>query len=959
MVNSQNCIVIFALAIQAVPAMAMAPLTGGADEISAIEAHPNGRGGTIVLRGSHAPVFSVFRLTDPDRIVVDLAGADVSKATAPEHPAIVGLGTVSAVQFQKGDVRVGRVVLAADPTLAYEVKVVRNDVLIALTSGASAPAPLPVDDGDSNAPPKSAVSVTGEPTVAPDAPFPDVHLIDRQVDVVKGHRKLGRRVLSAWGGDRSRLAIKTDGAVGNVTVLRLRDPSRVAVDLEGFDVKGARSLTTGTEISVRFGKTDAGARVVFDLAGAEVPRFAVKRTSAGLMLLAETATPTPAPPAVVAVTSPRTAIVEHSPASEPKAKAPALTSVAAPGMTAQLDARPPPAPSSTPPAAKTITVVAEPVVVPIRHRAIMPSPRAVEPAASAEVADLRVTGDGAQQQVVIELPAGCDVGRPASLEGNGFELAVHGASIPDRLRRTLDASAFGGPVATVSSFNVGRGEARIVIAAAPGTRQELTRDGNSLTWKFTGKLPRPGAVPSSEGAQVDAHVDQAAPQVAGFTTAAADNGADLPKRTRYTGRRISLEFKDIDIQNLLRLFADISHKNVVVSDDVKGKVTIALRNVPWDQAFDLILKTHGLGKEESGNILRVAPVSELEKERKEALDAQKARAQLEPLRVRLIPVNYALAGDVSDKIKDVLSERGVVTVDGRTNVLIVKDIAENLAKAEGMVRNLDTQTPQVLIESRIVEASTQYNREIGIQWGGNAGFAPNTNNSTGLVFPSTATVTGAAGGSPNAGTAANPNFAINLPAAIGQGAGGGLGFIFGSAGGAFNLNLRLSALEANGVVKTVSAPKVATIDNAEASISQGVSIPFAQVSAAGVQTAFIEARLELKVTPHVTSDGSVLLKISATNNQPNAGITGANGQPSISRKEAKTQMLVKDGDTTVIGGIYTRATGVSTNQVPLFGQIPILGWLFKHRADSDQRTELLVFITPRILNRQQVVTAGN
>ena len=160
-------------------------------------------------------------------------------------------------------------------------------------------------------------------------------------------------------------------------------------------------------------------------------------------------------------------------------------------------------------------------------------------------------------------------------------------------------------------------------------------------------------------------------------------------------------------------------------------------------------------------------------------------------------------------------------------------------------------------------------------------------------------------------------------------------------------------------MKTVSAPKVATLDNQEATISQGVSIPFAQVSAAGVQTAFIEARLELKVTPHVTSDGSVLLKISATNNQPNSGITGANGQPSISRKEAKTQMLVRDGDTSVIGGIYTRQTGVSINQVPLFGNIPILGWLFKHRSDTDARTELLVFITPRILNRQQIVASGN
>jgi type IV pilus assembly protein PilQ len=275
-----------------------------------------------------------------------------------------------------------------------------------------------------------------------------------------------------------------------------------------------------------------------------------------------------------------------------------------------------------------------------------------------------------------------------------------------------------------------------------------------------------------------------------------------------------------------------------------------------------------------------------------------------------------------------------------------------------MVRNLDTQTPEVLIESRIVEAATNFTRQMGIQWGGQGGFAPEFGNSTGLVFPSSAVVAGAAGQSPNGGTAATPNFAVNLPAAIGPGSGGGLGFIFGSAGGAFNLNLRLSALENNGLVKTVSAPKVATLDNQEAAISQGLSIPFSQVSAAGVQTTFVEARLELKVVPHVTADGSILMKISASNNQPNSGITGANGQPSISRKEAKTQMLVKDGDTTVIGGIYTRSTGLQVSEVPFFGQIPILGWLFKTRTDNDQRTELLIFVTPRILNRQQVVSAG-
>ena len=182
--------------------------------------------------------------------------------------------------------------------------------------------------------------------------------------------------------------------------------------------------------------------------------------------------------------------------------------------------------------------------------------------------------------------------------------------------------------------------------------------------------------------------------------------------------------------------------------------------------------------------------------------------------------------------------------------------------------------------------------------------------------------------------------------------------VFGSAGGAFNLNLRLSALENNGIVKTVSAPQVATIDNKEATIGQGISIPYSQTSLQGVNTIFIEAKLELKVTPHVSADGSILLKIKATNNQPNPQLTGANGQPSVSKREAETEVLVKDGETTVIGGIYTRQTSNRRSAVPFFGKIPILGFFFRNEAEQDDHTELLIFITPRILNRQATAVAG-
>ena len=300
-----------------------------------------------------------------------------------------------------------------------------------------------------------------------------------------------------------------------------------------------------------------------------------------------------------------------------------------------------------------------------------------------------------------------------------------------------------------------------------------------------------------------------------------------------------------------------------------------------------------------------------------------------------------------------------MTVDKRTNVLIVKDVLENLIKAEGLVRTLDTETPQVLIEARIVEANTQYLREVGIQWGGQLGFSAANGNPTGLPFPSDVTVAGGADDNltQTVGTANPGRFAVNLPAAVGTGSGGALGFIFGSAGGSAQLNLRLSALENKGAVKIVSAPKITTLDNNKAKIGQGVSIPISVVSAAGVNTMFVEAKLELEVTPHITQEGSVLLSIKVKKNEPDFSRTGAKGDPTILKKEAETQVLVRDGDTTVIGGIYTRKTSDTYAGIPVLGHIPILGWFFRSSQYNDERTELLIFITPRIVNRLQATVS--
>ena len=322
-----------------------------------------------------------------------------------------------------------------------------------------------------------------------------------------------------------------------------------------------------------------------------------------------------------------------------------------------------------------------------------------------------------------------------------------------------------------------------------------------------------------------------------------------------------------------------------------------------------------------------------------------------------MPVNYASAQDLTGQISGLLSQRGSVTVDDRTNTLIIKDIAQNLDSIRTLVESLDSQVPQVLIEARIVETSNNFQKQIGIQWGGSFGFSQANGNPTGLIFPS---VLGVAGGAtdnqtPTAGTSSTPNFAVNLPAPVGAGQGGGIGLTMGSVGGAVNLNIRLTALETAGQARIISSPKILTLDNQEASISQGTSIPISVVSAAGVQTQFVQAVLELRVTPHVTPDGNIRLAIQASKNEPDFQNTGASGDPTIIRRQAQTELLIKDGDTTVIGGIYTRNSGQSLSAVPFLHKIPILGFFFKTRSQSDNRAELLIFITPRIVNRAEAL----
>jgi type IV pilus assembly protein PilQ len=433
------------------------------------------------------------------------------------------------------------------------------------------------------------------------------------------------------------------------------------------------------------------------------------------------------------------------------------------------------------------------------------------------------------------------------------------------------------------------------------------------------------------------------------------------QQRRFTGRRIDLDLKDADIHNVLRLVSDVGRVNIVTADNVSGTVTIRMRNVPWDQALETVLQAKGLGMVRQGNMIRVAPIADLNKERELEIARRKNEQQLAPIETRLIPINYADAADMQARAKDMLSPRGSLSVDERTNVLIARDVAGNLNQIEELTRSLDTQTPQVLIEARVVEATSRYLRDVGIQWGGDATFSAATGNPTGLVFPSAVGIAGGAsdaqtptaGLSPFNNRVANPNFAVNLPAIVGTGQGGAIGLTFGSINNTVNLGVRLSAAESSGMLRIISSPRILTLDNREARISQGTLIPFSQISAQGVQTTFQEAKLQLLVKPHVTSDGSVAMHVKINRDEPDFNQTSARGDPTILKREAETDLLIMDGHTAVIGGIFTRNTGRNLDQVPLLGDIPVIGLLFQRRRASDTRSELVIFLTPRIVNRAE------
>lgn len=552
-------------------------------------------------------------------------------------------------------------------------------------------------------------------------------------------------------------------------------------------------------------------------------------------------------------------------------------------------------------------------------------------ASSIEKVDFRRGTDGSGRILVRTT----DASTQASLKQEGGRIVVEfpRTSVGDDQARRYDVVDFATPV---SSFDVTRTAtgARIVVAAAGEYEQMAYQTDRDYVLEVR---PRPKA------AVVD------------------------PTKKEFKGERLTLNFQDIETRAVLQLLAETSGQNIVVSDTVQGNVTLRLQNVPWDQALDIVLRTKGLDKRQEGNVIYVAPAEELAAREKQLLESQKAMTELAPVRTEYLQVNYAKASDLAALIRtqgkaSLLSERGSVSIDERTNTLLLQDTADRLADIRRLVSTLDIAVKQVLIEARIVIVSDDFSRSLGVRFGG--AFVGNYGSSDGLMYMGSQGLNSADGErgpiiSPNGpgGVGIDGNqvatppvpdrYLVNLPIANPAGR-----LALTLLDSDYVVDLEITAAQSEGRGEIVSAPRVITANGKEASIEQGVEIPYQESASSGATTTqFKKAVLSLKVTPQITPDDRVILDLTVNKDSVGQVVPSATGGfvPSIDTREITTQVLVNDGQTVVLGGILETERRDTVNKVPYLGNIPGLGVLFRSKQKTDNKDELLIFVTPKIL----------
>lgn len=853
---------------------ASAPVT-----LQSLQMQGDGVGSELVIAASVPPTYTSYKTSAPQRLVVDFSQAIPVDSLAE---STFNKGPVKAVTFKRFDTDAG-VLTRMEIFLTQDVDPVitpSTDKIGELRIS------FPGFKPDVTAPPAKQESTTvaqAEASPAPVSPKPEPV---KEVAPSATHEAVVpvvTDVVAQAGG----IAIVTQAPVVDYKTFRLNKPERLVVDILNAKLNMPNKLVQLNAASVstaRVGSYPDKVRVVFDAINGVLPEVSFDKTQTGLMVLFAAAAQNneKQQPAVAAVTQPEKRNV-------------------------------------TPPVKEQVAPPSKEVVSKI----------------SAQVAslDFQVLGD--TSRVTVKVVGSPQIEEPVKSSGS-VSFRIKNAQLPRNLQRSLEAREFTSPVLRITPVQVKTktgNDILVRVALKMDSGYELRREADLVYLD----IKHPAAMAKSAEPAKGATAQKAssangsnAPSAVEQVEKVAEQAAPASGKTRYSGRKVTLEFADAEVRKIFQLLSEVSNKNFVLGDEVTGTISLKLVNVPWDQALDIILDTKGLDKREEGNIILIRGKGKFKSLLDEEMEIRKSTLKSEPLQTAMFDVNYADLSSIVSQFTSIKTDRGLISQDQRTNKVIVKDVKSAVDDMRKILASLDVPEKQVMIEARIVEASSTFTQSLGVNWGlhyrdGSAAIAGINSMDTNFGgLASTAPSSSGVNGSPGAAA----------------------GISFGTLSSNIKLDLRLNAAVSAGLVRIVSTPRVATLNHKSAKITQGQQIPYTASTSDKIETKFVEAALALEVTPHINPNGTVVMKIDAKNDSP--GSTG--NPPAINKKQATTEMMLRDGETTVIGGIFVESESNNDDGVPYLSDVPWLGGLFKSNESKRSRNELLIFITPRIIN---------
>ncbi|MDD2898462.1 MAG: type IV pilus secretin PilQ [Desulfuromonadaceae bacterium] len=865
--------------------------------IESVVASGEGSSAELTIRLTSPATYTSYKTASPLRLVIDFSQVTQGNISAP---IVINRGNFKTVTASRFDTDAGvltrmEIELVSDSEAVISTLPARpNELIISF-------------------PQIAETAVTAEVAKPVEKPVIPANTQPAVSELISVGNENPNKTLTGISVNKNVLLLEIDGAINEFKTFRLNKPERFVVDL--LNVKSGLAsrlvpLNASGVASARIGLYPDKVRVVFDAVGGTFPEAIAAKNASGVQIT----------------------LGDKSAEENANTK---LSSVAA-----AVSSEDKSTPISKTPEQVGLPEAIKPAIV----NQVLPdkkTPAAIKPKTTPGLASIEMIDFQALEgisRISVKVNGEINVDTPVKSAGY-VTFIIKNSILPKNLQRSLETRSFVSPVLRITPLTVKNKKStdtKIRVATRVAAPFELRQEGDMLYLEFkhpaglSGDLLLNEASAAKNKPIVQKPVLNREDEISSDLTPAAEPTSKPNTLHTYKGRKVTLEFADAEVRKIFQLLSEVSNKNFVLGDEVTGAISLKLVNVPWDQALDIILDTKGLDKREDGNIILIKGKGKFRSQAEEDLDLKKTQLKNEVLYTEYFPVNYSKSGDMKTAIEGLITANtGKVSVDERTNTLIITAIKSDIERIKTYLAKMDVPERQVMIEARIVEASSSFTRNLGVSWGahyrdGSASFLginQMDNSFGGLTNPSVTS-----GQSGVAGT--------------------NMGISFGRLASNIQLDMRLNAAATAGLIKIVSTPKIATLNNKTAKITQGQSIPYQNTtSTTGATTQFVQAVLSLEVKPHINANGTIGMEIKATNNSPGSG-----SPPPINTKEATTEMLLKDGETTVIGGIYKEDDTQSEEGVPFLMDIPFLGRLFKSTAMVKTKSELLIFITPRILN---------